>query len=123
MREALGHLWFDTVSLQLIGLVFFGWWLGLIGCFPGDGREPVSLLRLGAQRALASFLVLALTLAYYGRLTFPAAGQMGLWASQVGILTVIRMALTRGRSIEVWKFWELALIFWAVASLAVVFLG
>jgi len=123
MREALGHLWFDTVSLQLIGLVFLGWWLGMMGCFPGDGHEPVSLLRFGAQRALASFLVLALTLAYYGRLTFPVASRLGLWAAQVGILTVIRMAVIRGRSIETWKFWELALIFWAVASLTVQFLA
>ena len=72
---------------------------------------------------MALFLVLALTLAYYGRLTFPVASRLGLWAAQVGILTVIRMAVIRGRSIETWKFWELALIFWAVASLAVVFLG
>lgn len=123
MREALGHFWFDTVSLELLGLVLCGWWLGMVGCFPRDGREPVSLARLGVQRALASFLVLSVASAYYGRLDGSRALWVLVWASQVGLLTMVRMVLTRGCSIAVWKFWELALIFWAVASLAVVFLG
>lgn len=121
----VNHLLYDTVSLQIVALVFVAfaaaeWVDGGVGrvVYP----SPRRIVGLSAALTVALCLLIGGSAKYYGA-PWLILGKVMLWAGHVGLLAAGRQVIDRRvRSYRVSVCLVYLAIFEAVASLAVVFL-